>query len=92
MSFFGLPSDPGIIGEHLETQQSKFPHTRALLSTITRLYKSTDNGDSDAETDDFARVPAAMVNKVADMLSSEQEDELKVFLKSSYGIDDETVR
>lgn len=91
MSFFGLPSDPGIIGEHLEAQQSKFPHTRALLSSITRQYKSTDNGDSDAETDDFTRVPTAMVNRVAAMLGSEQEDELKVFLRSSYGIDGETV-
>jgi len=89
----GLPSDPGVIGDPFDiAQQSKFPHTRALLSTIVRRYKPADNGDSDAEVEDFIRIPTSMVNKVVGMLVSEQEDELKLFLKSSYGISDETVR
>ena len=64
-----------------------FPHTRAQLSAIARLYKPADNGDNDAD------VSANLVAKVASLLDREHEDELKALLRASYsGIDDEMVR
>ncbi|KAF8885020.1 hypothetical protein BD779DRAFT_1801509 [Infundibulicybe gibba] len=69
----------------------KFPHTRAQLSAIARQHKPLDSYDSDAETDDLNRVTSLLVNKVVALLVDEQEDELKILLKETYGIDDETL-
>src|SRR5882757_8356192 len=86
---------PGIISGHesLPTPASThFPHTRAQLSAIARLYKPADCGDNDADADD-SRVSASLVAKVASLLDHEHEDELKALLRASFsGIDDDMVR
>lgn len=88
----GSFSDPGSIsGYDSSSTMSKLPHTRAQLSAIARQHKPLDSYDSDADGDDFNRVSSSLVNRVAALLDDEQEDELKVLLKSTYGMDDETV-
>ena len=73
---------------HLHT----FPHTRAQLFAIARLYKPADGSDNDADPDD-SRVSASLVAKVASLLDHEHEDELKVLLRATFsGIDDSMVR
>jgi hypothetical protein len=69
-----------------------FPHTRAQLCAIARLYKPADSGDNDADPDD-SRVSASLVAKVASLLDHEHEDELKALLRASFScIDDDMVR
>ena len=69
-----------------------FPHTRAQLSAIARLYKPADSGDNEADPDD-SRVSANLVAKVATLLDHEHEDELKALLRTTFaGIDDNMVR
>ena len=69
-----------------------FPHTRAQLSAIARLYKPADSGDNDTDPDD-SRVSASLVAKVASLLDHEHEDELKTLLRTTFsGIDDDMVR
>jgi len=64
---------------------TRFPHTRAQLSAIARLYKPADSGDNDADP--------SLVAKVVGLLDHEHEDELKTLLKASFaGIDDDMVR
>ncbi|KZT27794.1 hypothetical protein NEOLEDRAFT_1088013 [Neolentinus lepideus HHB14362 ss-1] len=67
----------------------RFPHTRAQLSAIARTYKPADNYDSDAEGDEFSRVSSEVAGKVVGLLDEENEDDLKVLLKATYGIDEE---
>ncbi|KAF8159765.1 hypothetical protein B0H34DRAFT_417010 [Crassisporium funariophilum] len=79
---------------HLQQPPSssgKFPHTRAQLSAIARQYKPLESYDSDAENDDFNRVPYSLVNEIVSLLVEEKEDELKVVLKATYTMDDESV-
>ncbi|KAI0272648.1 hypothetical protein BC834DRAFT_857672 [Gloeopeniophorella convolvens] len=73
----------------LPSTPSHFPHTRAQLAAISRLYKSADSFDGDLEVDD-SRVSSNFVAKVASLLDHEHEDELKTLLKASFtGIDDD---
>jgi hypothetical protein len=65
---------------------SKFPHTRAQLSAIVRQH----NPQLD-HSDDYARISSSFVTKVVGLLDEENEDELKSLLKTTYGMDDETV-
>ena len=82
-------SDSGSAHEYPST---RFPHTRAQLSAISRLYKPADSGDNDAEPDD-SRITASFVAKVASLLDLEHEDELKALLKANFsGMDDDMVR
>jgi hypothetical protein len=87
--------EPGNIsdsGSAHESASTRFPHTRAQLSAISRLYKPADNSDNDAESDD-SRISSTLVAKVARLLDLEHEDELKALLKTSFaGIDDDMVR
>ncbi|KAJ3497206.1 hypothetical protein NLJ89_g10379 [Agrocybe chaxingu] len=69
----------------------KFPHTRAQLSAIARQYKPLENYDSDAENDDYNRVPQSLVNEVVSLLVDEKEDELKTLLKTTFGMDGDIV-
>ena len=89
----GIISDSGSPHESLPTPASShFPHTRAQLSAIARLYKPADSGDNDTELDD-SRVSSSLVAKVASLLDHEHEDELKTLLRASFaGIDDDMVR
>jgi len=73
------------------SNMGKFPHTRAQLSAIARQYKPLDNYDSDAEADEYNRVPQSIVNEVVSLLVDEREDELKTLLKANYVMDDESV-
>lgn len=97
MSQLSLPShnsyDTDNLSEngHDPSLLPKFPHTRAQLSAIARQHKPLDNYDSDVEGDDFNRVSPSLVRKVVALLDDEHEDELKVLLKKTYGMDDETV-
>lgn len=70
---------------------TRFPHTRAQLSAISRLYKPADSCDNDTEPDD-SRISSTLVAKVASLLDHEHEDELKGLLKASFsGIDEDMV-
>lgn len=69
----------------------KFPHTRAQLSAIARQHKPLDNYDGDAELDDSNRIPPAFLNQIVALLVDEREDELKILLKQTYPMDDESV-
>jgi hypothetical protein len=86
-------SDSPSLRESLPSPASThFPHTRAQLTAIARLYKPTDSGDNDTDPDD-SRVSASLVAKVASLLDHEHEDELKAILRASFsGIDDNMVR
>ncbi|KAJ3555516.1 hypothetical protein NM688_g2531 [Phlebia brevispora] len=68
----------------------RFPHTRAQLTAIARQYRPLDNYDDDND-DDSSRITSAFVTRVAALLDSEHEEELKVLLKDTFGpsIEDE---
>ncbi|KAH7927871.1 hypothetical protein BV22DRAFT_1006044 [Leucogyrophana mollusca] len=79
-------------GSVISGQAHKFPHTRAQLSAIIRQHKPLlDNCDGEPEIDDSSRISSSFVSKVAGLLADEQEDDLKVLLKTTYGVDDESV-
>jgi hypothetical protein len=90
--------DPGNISDSASAHDSlptsvptRFPHTRAQLSAISRLYKPADSFDNDTEPDD-SRISSTLVAKVASLLDLEHEEELKALLKASFsGIDDDMV-
>jgi hypothetical protein len=93
-----IPGPTNISGSHSPHESlpspasTHFPHTRAQLSAIARLYKPADSGDNDADPDD-SRVSASLVAKVASLLDHEHEDELKALLRATFsGIDDNMVR
>ncbi|KAF9523063.1 hypothetical protein CPB83DRAFT_776084 [Crepidotus variabilis] len=69
---------------------ARFPHTRAQLSAIALQYRPTENYDSDAENEDYIKVPQVLLNEVVSLLVDEKEDELKAMLKSNFGVDEET--
>ncbi|KAJ7281863.1 hypothetical protein C8J57DRAFT_1433618 [Mycena rebaudengoi] len=73
------------------SQPRPFPHTRAQLSAIARQYRPQDGPDPDTDFDDTSRVSSAFVERVVQLLVDEQEDELKMVLKHTYGLDDDTV-
>lgn len=70
----------------------RFPHTRAQLSAIARQYRPADSTyDEDYDGDEASTVTSALVARVASLLDSEHEDELKGLLKVTFGssIDDD---
>ncbi|KAF8199165.1 hypothetical protein BJ912DRAFT_951130 [Pholiota molesta] len=69
----------------------KFPHTRAQLSAFARQYKPAEAYESDAEQDEYGRVPQSLVNEVVSLLVEEREDELKGLLKRTYLMDEESI-
>jgi hypothetical protein len=83
-------SDLGSAGIDVPSQH-KFPHTRALLSSIARQHKPFDTYDGDPDGDDLGRVSPFLVSKVVGLLDEEQEDELKKLLKETYAMDDDTL-
>lgn len=66
----------------------KFPHTRAQLAAIARQFKLDD---TESELDDN-RLPQSLVNQIVSLLVDEKEDELKVLLKTTFSMDDDSVR
>ncbi|KAF9478289.1 hypothetical protein BDN70DRAFT_836377 [Pholiota conissans] len=69
----------------------KFPHTRAQLSAIARQYKPVETYESDAEQDEYNKVPPSLVNEVVSLLVGEREEELKSLLQRTYSMDEESV-
>ncbi|KAG6890301.1 hypothetical protein C0995_009507 [Termitomyces sp. Mi166 len=80
--------DSGAMSDSSADCIPKFPHTRAQLSAIARQHKPLETYDG---PDEFNRVSSSFVNRVVALLVDEQEEELKALLKSTYGVDDETV-
>lgn len=88
--------EPGNISDSASAHDSsptsaptRFPHTRAQLYAISRLYKPADSCDNDTEPDD-PRVSSTLVAKVASLLDHEHEDDLKALLKAIFsGMDDD---
>ena len=70
------------------TSTAKFPHTRAQLAAIARQFKLDD---SESELDDN-RLPQSFVNQIVSLLVDEKEDELKILLKTTFTMDDDSVR
>lgn len=67
----------------------KFPHTRAQLSAIARQFKPQD---IDTDPDDDHRVSQSFVNQIVSLLVDEKEDDLKIILKTTFAMDDDSVR
>ncbi|KDQ61625.1 hypothetical protein JAAARDRAFT_31100 [Jaapia argillacea MUCL 33604] len=86
---FGNFSEAGSFPGNESSSASRFLHTRAQLSAIARLYKPTDSYDSDVEGDDYSRVSPSLVSRVVGHLDEEREDDLKVLLKETFGMDDD---
>lgn len=72
----------------LQSSTGKFPHTRAQLAAIARQFKLDD---TESELDDN-RLPQSLVNQIVSLLVDEKEDELKVLLKTTFTMDDDSVR
>ena len=67
----------------------RFPHIRAQLSAIYRQHKGPLEGCED--DDESTGITTTLVTKAAALLGDEREDELKVLLKTSFGVDDDMV-
>ena len=67
---------------------AKFPHTRAQLAAVARQFKLDD---SESESDDN-RLPPSFVNQIVSLLVDEKEDELKILLKNTFAMDEDSVR
>lgn len=94
VSPWSTASAPSIPSVHREiSAPPKFPHTRAQLTSIARQYRPSGDYDDDPDADDSGLVTSGLVNRVASLLDSEREDELKILLKETFGptIDDEEV-
>ena len=74
----------------LGSAAQRFPHIRAQLSAIYQQHKGPLEGCEDNE-DELTRITTSLVTKVASLLGDEREDELKMLLKTSLGVDDDTV-
>lgn len=68
----------------------RFPHIRAQLSAIYQQHKGPLEGCEDND-DELTRITTSLVTKVAALLGDEREDELKELLKTSLGVDDDTL-
>ncbi|KAI0349802.1 hypothetical protein OH77DRAFT_1499386 [Trametes cingulata] len=66
-----------------QTGHVRFPHTRAQLAAIARLYKPDTYG-GEAEGDASA-ISSSFVGRVVSLLDGEREDELKSLLKDTFG-------
>ncbi|KAI6100659.1 hypothetical protein EDD16DRAFT_1654684 [Pisolithus croceorrhizus] len=67
----------------------KFPHTRAQLSAIYRQHKGGLLDDYETnDGDESSRISTSVVTKVVTLLGDEQEDKLKEFLQTNFGVDD----
>lgn len=67
----------------------KFPHTRAQLSVIYRHHKGgLLDGYENNDGDESSRISTSVVTKVVTLLGDEQEDKLKEFLQTNFGVDD----
>ena len=64
--------------------QPRFPHTRAQLAAIARLYKP-DAFAADAEADPSNIISSSLVSRVAALLDGEREDDIKHLLKDMFG-------
>ncbi|KAI0731262.1 hypothetical protein C8Q76DRAFT_613592 [Earliella scabrosa] len=69
--------------DHDQTGTPRFPHTRAQLAAIARLYKP-DAFTGDAEGDHNS-ISSSLVARVVSLLDGEREDELKGLLKDMFG-------
>lgn len=71
----------------------KYPHTRAILTSIAATFKQQDGEgtDTDQEGEEGQRINSALVSKVASLLQDEKEDELKQLLKVAFSIPDTVV-
>jgi hypothetical protein len=77
----------------LTSHAQRFPHTRAQLLAIFRQQKGgSDYFDGDGDGEESSRISTSLVTKVAGLLASEQEDEVKALLKTACGVEDDMVR
>ncbi|KAI0305959.1 hypothetical protein B0F90DRAFT_1694934 [Multifurca ochricompacta] len=84
-----IPDSASVHDSAPTSAPTRFPHTRAQLSSISRLYKPADSCENDTEPDD-SPVSSSLIAKVASLLDHEHEDELKALLKATFtGIDDD---
>ncbi|KAH9935856.1 uncharacterized protein BXZ73DRAFT_45302 [Epithele typhae] len=67
--------------DHDHALPPRFPHTRAQLAAIARLYKPDAFPDNDP--DSF--LSSSLIGRVVGLLDGECEDELKVLLKDMFG-------
>ncbi|RPD64303.1 hypothetical protein L226DRAFT_460365 [Lentinus tigrinus ALCF2SS1-7] len=82
-SLSNLSDSVALHSDHDHPGQPRFPHTRAQLAAIARLYKP-DAFTGDAEGDQNS-ISSSLVARVVGLLDSEREDELKMLLKDMFG-------
>ena len=89
-SFSSLSDSASLHNEADQHAPPRFPHTRAQLAAIARLYKpDAFLGDADGDHS----ISSSLVARVVGLLDAEREDELKSLLKDMFGpISDEEVR
>ena len=77
-----LSDSASLHNDHDNSASPRFPHTRAQLAAIARLYKP-DAVATDAEGDQNA-ISSSLVTRVVGLLDGEREDELKILLKNMF--------
>ncbi len=82
-SLSNLADSAALHSDHDHSGQPRFPHTRAQLAAIARLYKP-DAFTGDAEGDQNS-ISSSLVARVVGLLDGEREDELKMLLKDMFG-------
>src|ERR1700729_1230025 len=85
------PTDLSESSSELSAPATKFPHTRAQLAAIARQHRPADTCEHDVEPEDHGRIDSSYVTKVVGLLDEDNEDELKLLLKDTYNVDDDTV-
>ena len=82
-SLSSLSDSAAFHNDHEQQGQPRFPHTRAQLAAIARLYKpDAFAGESESEQNNIS---SSLVTRVVSLLDGEREDDLKHLLKDMFG-------
>ena len=88
-SLSSLSDSASLHTDHDHAAQPRFPHTRAQLAAIARLYKP----DAFSPDADDGNISSSLITRVVGLLDGEREDDVKLLLKDMFGpISDEEVR
>ncbi|TBU49245.1 hypothetical protein BD309DRAFT_852248 [Dichomitus squalens] len=81
-SFSSLSDSASLHNEADHSAPPRFPHTRAQLAAIARLYKpDAFIGDTDGDQS----ISSSLIARVVSLLDAEREEELKSLLKDMFG-------
>ena len=80
-SLSNLSDSVALHSDHDHAGQPRFPHTRAQLAAIARLYKP----DAFSPDADDGNISSSLVTRVVGLLDGEREDDIKHLLKDMFG-------